>query len=997
MILQSLLFPSEQSCDRTALFFRTEGPSSYCLGDASIQCEKGAVISLDTYFSGFSVGKWMKYTSLTTLRLALHLQGGFHIAVLHAERVRGETVSQTILTHTHRREDGENCSLEIQNLKENGVYYARLRCLENSSAYLGGAYVTDIEDAKDIRLALAICTYKREAYIQRNIALLTRDILDNPSSPLYGKMELFIADNGRTLCNTHNTDTVHILLNKNSGGSGGFARAMLEVLSRKDEFTHIIMMDDDIVLPGETLLRTASFLSLLKEAYKDAFLGGAMMELDRPEIQNTLINNWAGGNSIAVKAGYDMTDFDNVVRNEIEETANHFGWWYCCMPIDVVREDNLPLPLFIKRDDVEYSVRMRPPLITLNGVCVWHESFIRKRSPHLEYYFWRNTCVVGALHRPGYEKSQRKLRRGLRRYILDKCDMLRYKDAHLALRGVEDFLKGPDFLMDADPEALNTSVMNGGYKAVPVGPLKMTFRLNAYEQSLKPAPIGKVRAFFHKLTLNGQLLKAKNQPVAPAVGAAKEQLYRAKTALYYVEANETGFLVKKSFKARFRVYRRYLTVSRLLRGRLKPVTDEYKQRFPALTSVSYWAMYLSEETIGTRNFARPKGRTLKQFLIDYGKFFAIFMIRLCQHLLAFWPVKKNRITLVVYGRKGYACNPKYIAEYLLRAYPGKYELVWATQYPESCDEVREKGIRVVAYQSLAHLRAHFTSKYVIVNDRVPSYFVVRGKQVLVNAWHGGMNYKKIGLERLNFPYRFQRIVYAWQNIEPKLFVSGSRFFTENTASAFGFEEKVFWGSGLPRNDILLGDVSGIAQTVRAAFGLRDGVRVVLYAPTFRDDLAAKTFGLDFERVLGALNERFGGDWVMLYRAHGFATGKALGLTDRVIDASGYGDMQALLCAADVLISDYSSCFWDYGLLNRPMFSFAPDWARYRVRERDFAYPVEKWPFAVAKDNDKLCAEITAFDEGIFAEKVRRHLDDAGSYDKGDAAKQVIASMLTDRP
>lgn len=993
MVLHNLLFPGAEPSDREAMFFRREGPTEYCLGDRRVFCEKGARLSLNTYYGAFSIGKWVKYTTLAHLALELRLKGSFHITLYCAERVRGQTVARALYMHTHRRGDGERCAIEIPDFSETGVYYAVLQCLEDGSAYEGGAFTTD-DEAAEVRFALAICTYKREKYIARNVDQLTREILTNEASPLHGKMDIYIADNGKTLSDALDGEHVFVFPNKNAGGSGGFARAMIEIM-KSDHFsgyTHIIMMDDDIVLPTETLLRNAAFLSLIQPKYERAFVGAAMLELDRPEVQHTTISNWIGKKSVAVKTNYQLSTFDDVLRNEIEEKGNHFGWWYCCMPIDVVREDNLPLPLFIKRDDVEFSLRTKPPLITLNGVCVWHESFNRKYAPYLEYYFWRNNSILSAIYR--IHEDKKELRRALREYIAKKCAMLRYNDAHLAMRGVEDFLKGVEWIKGVDPAALNTSVMKDGYKCTPINKMTMTFRLNEYEKALEMRPEeGRWSRFIRELSRNGQAFKAKHKPIVPIVNADQAQLYRAKSALYYSEANENGFVVKKSFHERNKIYRRYFRLSRNIGREYAKTAAEYRARFRELTSTASWEDYFAgywSESVSTQE---KRVGINKQFFIDALKLTLIWGIRLFQKAIAFLPVKKNRITLCVYGRKGYTCNPRAVAEYILAAYPGKYELVWATQYPETCDDICKLGIRVVKYQSMAHAFSHWMSRYLVINDRVPSFFIVRRKQMLVNTWHGGINYKNIGPAKLYFANRMQSIVYRYQNPQPDLFVSGSRFFTENTARAFDFNRDVFLPSGLPRNDIFFSNCEGVAKEVRRRLKLEEDVRVVLYAPTFRDNLSAKHYGMDVERVLEALTERFGGRWTLIFRAHGFVTNTAELDLSQVRDVSEEPDIQPLLCLADVLISDYSSCFFDYCLLRRPAFSYAPDLARYQKAERGFAYSPRRWPFSVAKNNDELVVNIHMFDEESYLERVDAHMADAGSYDQGDATKRLIDAMM----
>ena len=147
--------------------------------------------------------------------------------------------------------------------------------------------------------------------------------------------------------------------------------------------------------------------------------------------------------------------------------------------------------------------------------------------------------------------------------------------------------------------------------------------------------------------------------------------------------------------------------------------------------------------------------------------------------------------------------------------------------------------------------------------------------------------------------------------------------------------------GMPRNDILVQqDVSRINQ-VRARIKVPDNVNLALYAPTFRADKAYQ-FELDPERTLKALKNRFGGKWILLYRAH-YYLGDNLFDKEHILDVTAYDDMQELLLISNVLITDYSSSIWDFSLTNRPAFLFTPDADHYQ-NERAFYTPIEENEF-----------------------------------------------------
>lgn len=357
-----------------------------------------------------------------------------------------------------------------------------------------------------------------------------------------------------------------------------------------------------------------------------------------------------------------------------------------------------------------------------------------------------------------------------------------------------------------------------------------------------------------------------------------------------------------------------------------------------------------------------------------------------QAILFFIPVKKNRVMVCVHARKGFTCNPKYIVKELKELYGDKLDIIWVTMYPESCGEIKKLDIKVVKNNSPKHVMAYLRTHVYITNDYFPFWALHAQNQIWINTWHGAMNYKHIGYDYVQFPNKYDQIVFTMKNRTPNYYISGSRFFTNDTAKSFRLDKSIFLPTGLPRNDVFFKNSKLIYQSIRTQYNLAKDKKIVLYAPTFRESLEASTYGLEFKELCKALEKRFGGSWVVLLRNHYFVTERA-DCTD-VVDVSAYHDMQELLCASDVLVSDYSSCLYDYSLTGRPSFIYAPDIDYYITADRSFAYPSEKWPYSIAKSNMELQRNIAQFNEHEYKEKIERHLSDTGSFDNGSASEQV---------
>lgn len=344
----------------------------------------------------------------------------------------------------------------------------------------------------------------------------------------------------------------------------------------------------------------------------------------------------------------------------------------------------------------------------------------------------------------------------------------------------------------------------------------------------------------------------------------------------------------------------------------------------------------------------------------------------------------------VHRREGFGCNPKYIVKELQKQYGDRLEILWVTMYPETCQEVLELGIRVIARNSVEHILSYLRTRFLVTDDSFPSWAFRRPGQEWMNTWHGAMNYKRIGYNCLPSLPTFEKLVYRLENRQPDFFLSGSHFFTQNTACSFELDERVFLPTGLPRNDIFF-SVQNL-EKVRAKYSLCEEQRICLFAPTFRKGTQSDTFGIEFDRIRHALTSRFGGEWVILFRNHNFVRDKLA--DNRVIDVSSHHDMQELLYITDVLISDYSSCMYDFCLTKRPAFVYASDLHYYTTEDRNFAYPISQWPYPIAYSNEDLIRNILNFDPDDYQSKIARHLQETGSYDSGTASAQV-AKLIAD--
>ena len=368
------------------------------------------------------------------------------------------------------------------------------------------------------------------------------------------------------------------------------------------------------------------------------------------------------------------------------------------------------------------------------------------------------------------------------------------------------------------------------------------------------------------------------------------------------------------------------------------------------------------------------------------------------HILYLFPVNRKKIFFTSF-LGDFTCNPKYIYLWLREQFPNEFIYVW--EFSDKSKNTEAKADRVVKHLSPRFLFEVMTSRFIITNSIFLWCIPKRKSQILINTWHGGGAYKTMGRNcEWNKSWVAQKQEMILGN-KTDFFVSSCRKFTEVFSSSYFISEAKVIKSGMPRNAVLfLPERSGqLSEKVRSAFSIPQDTKIVLYAPTYRGNALLKKHEeskrsydlLDFYLLKSSCEKKIGGEFVILYRSHYLDSRLKNSLPDFVIDATKYEDMQELLCAADILVTDYSSSMWDFALTGKPCFLYAPDIDKY-IAERGFYTDPATWPFPLARSEDVLHENIARFDDGKYAAAVRKHLEDLGSYENKDACRKVCEAI-----
>lgn len=354
-------------------------------------------------------------------------------------------------------------------------------------------------------------------------------------------------------------------------------------------------------------------------------------------------------------------------------------------------------------------------------------------------------------------------------------------------------------------------------------------------------------------------------------------------------------------------------------------------------------------------------------------------------LLWIFPVIEDRIMFISYNGKNFGDSPKAVYDYFLKL-GSDYELLWAfhkniinTQPP------RKK----VSIGSLRFYKLFVTSKYIIVNDSIYTFLPVRKSQILINTWHGGGWFKKIGLTD-NGTTAYNKWFFKRLCDRHSYFVASSEYFVNTVLnSSFGYHGKIL-RIGMPRNSEIFDITEKHRKQLRRIFSNNDDILIVLYAPTHRR-YKNEIPPLDIERLSTSLKNRFGRDVIILYRAHHLIDSFPLN-SDVIINVTSYPNMQELLLSCDVLISDYSSCMWEGALLRKLIIVYAPDAQQY-IDNRGLFLDINEWPALICFSNDDIEKQIDSFDESQYYYKLDKLVALSKSYENKDSAKTMVNLII----
>ncbi len=584
MILQTIVFPQNRIPETSDLYYRSSKPIEH-LGKHSAKLPPGCSLSFFTYMNAFSAYKWGTYSTIETLSVQAFLSGKGTAKLIHRTHTQSRCVSEQEFSFESR----SRIEFHIDQFPHEGFYYLELRSCKDASVTLhGSCFSARGNGSRTAKIAVATCTFCREAYITDNLSRIQREIFQNGDSQLRRHLQVYVIDNGRTLKPLQfGGRNMTLIPNPNTGGSGGFTRGLVEILHQKEAegHTHALLMDDDIQLDTESLERTYAFLCHLKETYADSVVGGAMLRNDAPCILEEAGANWVGKLD-SIGRGVNLGKPGSLFAYDALSNAEYQAWWYCCIPLSLIGLDNLPLPFFLHDDDIEYGLRNYKQVLQLNGICVWHDTFENKRPSSLEYYDVRNHLILNSIH-DGRISLPRQILGQFKRSTAMILRM-RYEDVLLNIRGIDDFLKGPRWWASQDIARLHQEITDSGYRYLPL-PKHLSFERYWLDTSV---PISSIRKMLCFLTVNGAFLPKKKQPAIIACGGNPFVLFRRKKAYLWDPAADKAIPVTFSLRTMLQMYGLLFLCFGRLMIQYPKVKRQYQAAYRNIGTEQFWKRHI---------------------------------------------------------------------------------------------------------------------------------------------------------------------------------------------------------------------------------------------------------------------------------------------------------------------------------------------------------------------------------------------------------------------
>lgn len=373
-----------------------------------------------------------------------------------------------------------------------------------------------------------------------------------------------------------------------------------------------------------------------------------------------------------------------------------------------------------------------------------------------------------------------------------------------------------------------------------------------------------------------------------------------------------------------------------------------------------------------------------------------------------YKIDDKMIFFEVFDGRGYTCSPKAIYEKILTMKEfNDYKFIWAFKETEKHDIKKDKRLVIVKTNTKDYYKYISSSKYWIVNSIMDESISKKKGQIYVQCWHG------TPLKRLRYDIEVNgSVLNTIKEIRKRndrdaskfdYFISPSKYCTEKFISAFNLKKlgkkDIIIEEGYPRNDSLFNRSKKNIASLKEKMGIPKDKKVICYLPTFRDNQHTSGVGYTYnlEIDFDSLKKKFFKDYIILFRPHYFIANK-IDLSkykNFVYNVASYDEINDIYLVSDLLITDYSSVFFDYANLKRPVLFYMYDFDDYKNNLRDFYISLDELPGPITKTQKELENCIKNIDKVSleYKEKYKNFNDKFTYLDDGSASERVIRTIF----
>ena len=372
-------------------------------------------------------------------------------------------------------------------------------------------------------------------------------------------------------------------------------------------------------------------------------------------------------------------------------------------------------------------------------------------------------------------------------------------------------------------------------------------------------------------------------------------------------------------------------------------------------------------------------------------------------------VDNKTVIFCSFAGKSYSCSPKAIYEYMISCKEyNDFKFIWAFKKIEDYKGLEENiNTTLVKYGSKQYQKYMAQAQYWVFNYKIPDYIYPKKKQVFVQCWHG-TPLKRLGCDLIHFDNLLNTVKgmkkrYKIEASKFTYFLSPSKFASEKFKSAWNLKEigkeNVILEEGYPRNDFLFNYTEKKQQEIKKKLGIEDDKRkIILYAPTYRANQHETGVGYVYKEEVdfGRLQKEIGNDYIILFRPHYFIANvfdfnKYKGF---VYNVSDIDDINELYIITDLLITDYSSVFFDFANLKRPIIFYMYDLIHYRDESNGFYLDLSELPGPIVENEEDLINAIKSVNyNNIVTEKYRKFNEKYNYLDDGHASERVAKKIF----